>query len=428
MASVNILVFPYGTEIANEIVQALRHHKRFRLVLATSDHDLLADSKTKDVEWLPFVLDPGFEDSFLALLKARDIGAVIPAHDDAALLLSRMQLPDGRIVVGQDRRINEIVRFKDLTYQALAPHIAVPRTFDARGQFEFPVFVKPRRGQGSKQAIRIDDPAAFERFAAVSTVDEFVVSEYLPGAEYTVDCFSTRGDLRFAGPCTRARTSNGISVRSETVGPGPLMDALDRMARAISAALSMHGLWFFQAKLDRDGTPRLLEVGPRVSGTMMVNRVRGVNFVELAIHQALGEEVEILARPEPVTVTRTLRPAFHHQLAYRDLYVDFDDTLLLDETRINLDIVSLIFRTKNRGGRVFLITKNRKHNLTTALHRFGITSIFDGIHHLREEQSKAEYLGRGDLLVDDSFAERQQAVRTGAIAIGLDAVQMFLDT
>lgn len=423
----NVLVFPYGTEIANEIVQALRHHKRFKLLLATGDRTILADSSHRDIEWLPFVLDPAFEERFLALLEARQVDLVVPAHDDAALVLSRMDLPEGCVVVGQDRSVNEIVRFKDRTYGALAPHVAVPRTFEPGGTLPFPVFVKPRRGQGSKLAFRIDDQAAFERFASTHALDEFVVSEHLPGEEYTVDCFSTHGRLRFAGPRTRDRTSNGISVRSSTLGGGAIADALEDMARAISAALALHGLWFFQAKLDRHGIPRLLEVGPRVSGTMMVNRVRGVNFVELAIHQALGDEVQILDTPLPVTVTRTLRPTFHHALEYRDLYVDFDDTLLLDEETINLDVVALIFQTKNRGGRVFLITKNRKNNLARGLHRFGITSVFDGIHHLRDDESKADHLRPGDLLVDDSFAERSQAIRAGAAAIGLDAVQMFLD-
>jgi hypothetical protein len=158
---------------------------------------------------------------------------------------------------------------------------------------------------------------------------------------------------------------------------------------------------------------------------MMVNRVRGVNFVELALYQALGYPVTVRAQDFPVCVTRSLQPRFHHDIAFNDLYVDFDDTLLLDGARINTAVIALVFAAKNDGHRVCLITRNRNNKLASTLNRFGISSVFDAIHHLADGESKGAYLKPGDLLVDDSFAERWQAIDAGAHAIGLDAVQLF---
>jgi hypothetical protein len=84
-----------------------------------------------------------------------------------------------------------------------------------------------------------------------------------------------------------------------------------------------------------------------------------------------------------------------------------------------------VFAAKNDGHRVCLITRNRNNKLASTLNRFGISSVFDAIHHLADGESKGAYLKPGDLLVDDSFAERWQAIDAGAHAIGLDAVQLF---
>jgi predicted ATP-grasp superfamily ATP-dependent carboligase len=367
----------------------------------------------------------GFEAACAALVERERIDFVIPAHDDVALLFSRMRLPDGCRALGQSAEVNEIVRFKNHTYEALAGKVPAPHVFLPGEALRFPVFAKPSRGQGSKGTRRLDDTPAYDAFFREHAVADYVVAEYLPGAEFTIDCFSTDGDLRFSGPRTREQTVNGISVRSRPLPPGEHREALNAMARSISATLGMHGLWFFQARVAASGEPKLLEVGARVSGTMMVNRVRGVNFVELALYQALGFPVSVRAQDFDVCVTRSLQPRFHHDIAFGDLYVDFDDTLLLDDTRINTEVMALVFAAKNDGHRVCLITRNRNNKLASTLNRFGISSVFDAIHHLADGESKASYLKPGDLLVDDSFAEREQALDAGAHAIGLDAVQLF---
>jgi hypothetical protein len=188
----------------------------------------------------------------------------------------------------------------------------------------------------------------------------------------------------------------------------------------------MHGLWFFQAKKRAKGDLCLLEVATRVSGTMMVNRAKGINFVELALWQAAGNEVSISALPEQVAVRRTLVPHYQFKREFERLLVDFDDTLLLNGN-LNLELMYLIFFAKNRKRPVILLTKNQNRRLTSALHEFGITSIFDQIIHIGAEENKSSFTRKGDLLVDDSFAERISVRESGAKAISLDMVSMYFD-
>ena len=115
----------------------------------------------------------------------------------------------------------------------------------------------------------------------------YVISEFLPGEEYTVDCVSNGdGALLHAAPRRRMRVKGGISVRTEPACADP---GLREMAAAIAGELRLRGAWFFQARRDREGVPKLLEVAPRIAGSMALSRVRG-NVLQLRAREALAAD------------------------------------------------------------------------------------------------------------------------------------------
>lgn len=422
----NVLVFPYGTEISNEIVSSLIHNKHFHLLSATSDEALIQFSRQSNLHFLPHVNDPSFESALLELIRNFSVSLVIPAHDDVALFLSGMSLPKDCVVVGQSHETNSIVRYKSRTYAILKHIVPVPAIYHLDDDIPFPVFIKPDRGQGSKLTQYIPDKLTLDNFMRGRDSSAFIICEFLPGEEFTVDCFSDRGSICYAGPRTRERTINGISTLSRSFSSGPDWEALQHMAVQISEHFRMHGLWFFQAKKCANGELHLLEVATRVSGTMMVNRAKGINFVELALWQATGHEVSVNASPGQVIVRRTLDPHYQFDQEFDRLLIDFDDTLLVNG-KLNIELVGLIFKAKNENKPVILITKNQNRQLATTLHKYGITAIFDEVLHLNEGQSKSLFTREGDLLVDDSFAERTSVLESGAKSISLDMVGMYLD-
>ena len=178
-------------------------------------------------------------------------------------------------------------------------------------------------------------------------------------------------------------------------------------------------------KFNKNRELRLLEIGSRVSGTMMLNRARGVNFIELAIYQKLGHSVEVIVNDIEVSLARALVPIYKHNIEFDNLYVDFDDALLLDKKYINTEIMKLIFQVKNEGKKVYLITKNKNFNLADTLHKFGITNVFDEIIHLNENEKKVSYMKKKSVLIDDSFSERKEAMRNGIYALGIDNLKIL---
>lgn len=121
---------------------------------------------------------------------------------------------------------------------------------------------------------------------------ELLVSEFLPGCEFTVDAF--RGSrFEIAIPRRRAVIRSGITFRAETVIREDLMDWSIRAARA----LNLEYAFGFQFKEDANGVPRLLECNPRVQGTMVASCFAGANIIWFGVRELLGDPVIGLTGP-----------------------------------------------------------------------------------------------------------------------------------
>jgi len=424
----NVLVFPCGTEIANEIINSLTNHKYFNLFFASSEESSYCNFRCKEVFFLPYVFDNTFKRELNNLISKKKIVFIIPAHDDVAFALSQIENEIEAKVIGQAKGINDIVRFKDVTYKHFKNILPLGKIFDAELQKnEFPVFVKPKRGQGSFNSLKLTTLDEYSSFFKKNKLDEFVVMENLPGQEFTIDCFSDKGKVLYFGARTREKTTRGISIQSTFVTDTGLNEQFKIYANIISENLNMYGVWFYQMKFDKNQELKLLEIGPRVSGTMMLNRARGVNFIELALYQKLGFDVEVVFNDIEISLARALVPIYKHNINYDNLYIDFDDTLLLEEKFINPELMKLIFQAKNQEKKVYLITKNKKFNLAKTLHKFGITNIFDEIIHIHENEKKIDYMKMNSLLVDDSFVERKEAKLAEHYVFGLDNFNILME-
>ncbi len=130
---------------------------------------------------------------------------------------------------------------------------------------------------------------------------ELLVTEYLPGPEYSVDAFLGER-LAVAMPRRRDAIRSGISFDTTLLpGRADLVEPTLRAARY----LGLHYAVGFQFKEDADGVPRLLECNPRVQGTMVASVFGGLNAIWLSVQECLGEAPAALPAPlRPATFRR----------------------------------------------------------------------------------------------------------------------------
>jgi hypothetical protein len=255
---------------------------------------------------------------------------------------------------------------------------------------------------------------------------DLVVSEFLPGEELSVDCFTDRHrSLRFVGPRTRQRVTVGISYESESV---PLSKEIEEIANTLNNRLELRGAWFFQIKRDKAGEWKLLEFATRQASTMGLFRQLGINFALLSLFDAMELEVEIVPNRMKAILSRSLKNRYKLDFKFKKVFLDFDETLVI-ENRVNTLAIAFVYQCINQNITVVLLTKHR-HDIATSLKHYSIDpSLFEDIVVLKENDEKYMFIDSGEaIFIDNYFNDRMKVSRHCKIPVfDVDAIESLIN-
>jgi len=426
MGKIKVVIFPAGAENALEIYNSLKYNLHLEIfgISSKSDHAKYIYPENNYIQGKFNINDEGFLERLNTILEELDIDIIIPTHDTVALYLAENKEMIHAKVLTSDKKTARIAREKRLTYDLFKGESFCPKIFLNPAQIAtFPVIIKPNIGEGAKNIFKVTSKKNLDYI--MSSHEDMLISEFLPGDELTVDCFTNRqGELLFIGPRTRERIQMGISFRSQSVA---LSDEMKHIAETINNRLSFRGAWFFQIKKDSNNNYKLLEVSIRQAGTMALFRQLGVNFALLGIFDLLEKDVEINKNNFEITLDRCLYNRYSMNYEYDKVYIDLDDTLIVKE-KVNTTLIQFIYQCINQSKKVFLITKHEKSVEETLLN-YRISSImFDGIIHLKIDEKKSDFINPDKaILIDNYFMERKQAKNLLSIPVfDVDAVESLL--
>jgi len=419
----NILVFPCGSEIGLEIHNALKFSTHVELFGANSIDDHGKFVYENYVGNLPFVNEKRFLKELNRIIDNKKIDFIYPAHDDVVLFLAKNKekIPCG--VIGSKKVTAEICRSKLKTYQKFSQILKCPKIYkNIREIKNYPVFLKPNIGQGSKGTYIAKDAEEVKFY--LKKDKSLIILEYLPGLEYTVDCFTDRRrELRFFGARLRNRIKNGISVNTF-----PITDdkRFQKMARLINRNLVLRGAWFFQVKEDKKGDLYLLEIAPRIAGSMGLYRNLGINFELLSIYDACNIDIIIEPNDFIIELDRALSNKFKIGIEYDSVYIDLDDCLLI-KNKINTILISFLYQCINNNKSIYLITRH-KGDIDITLKKFRIKQLFDKIFNLGPSEPKSSIIKeKNAIFIDDSFKERLEVRKQKKIPVfSPDAVECLI--
>lgn len=412
----NILVFPCGSEIGLEVHRSLRYSSHIMLFGASSTEDHGSFVYDKYIGDLPFIDDASIVMRLAKIVTEHKIDAIYPTMDKVISILKKNEHAIGCKIISSKSETSDICLSKKLTYALLEKTLAVPCTFsDPDDIKKFPVFIKPTIGYGSRGTCIAKSLPEVKMHLANHHSTDMLISEYLPGPEFTVDCFTDRhGALRFSGARTRARIINGISVNTAQVGSGDMR--FQDIASLINERIAFRGAWFFQVKENYEGDLVLMEVAGRIGGSSSLYRNIGINFSLLSIFDAFDIEVEIIKNDYQIELDRSLSSKYRINLTYKTIYVDYDDCLLINK-KININLVSFLYASLNAGKKIILLTKHQKE-ISTSLLESRMTSLFDEVIVISKNDSKWRYINAQDaIFIDDSFSERAEIKRMHNIPV-----------
>ena len=182
-----------------------------------------------------------------------------------------------------------------------------------------PYVLKPRRGAGGR-GVRMVRSAADT--AGVPRDGSYLCQEYLPGEEFSIDVLSRPdGSVAAAVPRRRDKVDSGIAVAGRTVAD----PALETFGRAVATRVGLTGVSNVQVRRDIRGRPALLEVNPRLPGTMPLTVAAGVDMPAWALAAALGGTIPAGLSYREIAVVR--------HWTERIVPVSEVDDLILSETR-----------------------------------------------------------------------------------------------
>ncbi len=291
-----ILLTGAGGPAAVSVWKSLQGHED----LWMSDMDPMASGLYLVPESRRFLLPRGdaanFCDKLYALCVSEKIEVCISTVDAelAPLAAESERFRDAGVELPMaSRDVLELCRDKSKLVEQVALHgVATPESviWDEYAVWtQFPAFAKPNCGSGSRGLHHINTPQDLDRLPRTG---EYVVQEFLPGAEYSVDVYSQPtigGGVEVIAAVIRERmkTDSGIAVTARTLH----LPDLQRAACRVVESLNLPYVSNVQFKRAVDGTFKFLEVNPRFPGTLPLTTMAGVDMPKLMMRNLRGEKL-----------------------------------------------------------------------------------------------------------------------------------------
>lgn len=312
-----------GAPGAAGIIKCLLADDRIKLTVADADENSVGKHLVNSFVTIPKASDENFADEVLSLCRQKGIDVVMPLVTRELFPLSknksRFEEEGIKVLVSSEDSI-AIANNKSACYRFLQERgIAVPQFFVVTTTEEFihaafeldhpqkSFCFKPSVANGSRgfrivsdsinESDELFNSKPYNTFITYTHAlkilssqhfPELLVSEYLPGEEFSVDCLADHGKPLLVVPRKREKMINGISVKGCFTNSTEIINYCERIIEAIG----LHGNIGIQVKYADSGLPLLLEINPRVQGTIVSALGAGVNLPLLAIKNELGLAIE----------------------------------------------------------------------------------------------------------------------------------------
>jgi carbamoyl-phosphate synthase large subunit len=285
-------------------------------VIATNTHHNATGMLAADIACVvPSANDPGFIESLLEICSRFSVKLLMSLHDwEAPFIAARRESfrEVGTIPVVSDTRITEICLDKWATFGFVKQmgwstplsfiSIEAAKNGLATGKLQFPVIIKPRRGQGSVGIEVANDYAELDAYfkllvEIVAKMESngliiqngdvpLIIQQYISGIDYDIEVVN---DLegRFVSVLSKRKFSSraGECELAVTVDE----ERLTNIGAEIGRKLGHLGVLDVDI-IEKDGVLYVLEFNPRFGGCYPFSHMAGANLPAAYIAWALGKK------------------------------------------------------------------------------------------------------------------------------------------
>lgn len=328
MNDISVLITGIGAPGVYGVIKCLRQNgeRNIRIIGVDIDPDIASRYFVDQFYFVPRRTSPEFMPSILDIVKKERVDVVFPVPTSELELFAsskeRFEASGQKVVISDlpglatSNNKAKLYRYlNDVGIGCVAKHAVVHDldTFVVAAQDlgypGKPVCMKKPVSMGA-QGFRLLDESAnhveelLDRFPdstlttlkAITSVlgeaDQFptlIVQEYLPGPEYDVDVLARHGETLISIPRRNERMLWGMSLVSYAERHEEIMSLTAQIVRELKLDYVISPTF----RIGSDGRPRIIEINPRVPGSIMAALGAGANLPYLAIKVALGEDFEL---------------------------------------------------------------------------------------------------------------------------------------
>ena len=417
----NVLIFPSCSEVGLASYECLKNNKHFLVFGGSFDGKISKNLFENLIINIPFVNSPNFLEYFNKIIHDYKIDVILPCNDLVALELSKNQDKINAKIAGSCYQTNQIAFSKLETYKTLYNIINTPKiyNYDQIKDSDFPLFLKPDNGHSAINTNMVSNFKELDFY--FKKTKDLLILEFLPGEEYTIDCFTDKnGELRYCKSRIRVSIKSGMSVNTKFVENNEIFLEI---AKKINIKIKFNGGWFFQVKLNKFNYPVLMEISTRLAGNSNASLPNGINLPLLNLYNCLSYELDIVDSDTVIEMSKINSSKYIlKENEFKTVYIDLDDTIILDQI-VNLDAIKFLYYCFNKKKEIILITRHKFEILDT-FDKYKIPQLFSSIIHIKNNKPKSLFIDNNKIkdaiFIDDSFAERLDVSGIGIRVYGIE--------
>lgn len=321
---IKVLMTGAGAPGGPGIIRGIKEDDNIDLVVCDVNPDASGRFLNDKFEQILMADDENFIDDLLNVCLKHSIDVIFPLVTKELFKLSKNKAvfdSKGIKIIVSDYKSLKIANDKSAlcthlkSMNILTPKFKVVNTldelenaFDELGFPNNPLCIKPSISNGSRGVRIIDNSInefdllfnhkpnslymSYHKLKSVlcqNNFPELLVSEYLPGEEYTIDTIVSNGEAKIVLPRVRSKMNGGISVAGEFENNSEII----RYCKEVISSLSLAGPIGVQVKKSKEGVFKILEINPRIQGTSIAALGAGVNLPLLAIYSIINKDIII---------------------------------------------------------------------------------------------------------------------------------------
>lgn len=279
---------------------------KFNLYLMDSDSKVKYMYPDKKIFIVPKVNHHNFESEIMRIIKENNIDFYIPLIDEEIIKAIEISKKTNIKVLSPSRKFVELCLDKFKLMQILdRKNISnIPTSFAnifKNDDFDYPLFLKPNIGRGSRGIKKIDNINEFESYFILEkySKDEVLVQPFIEGDEYTVSVTVNNLNEIIAIVPKLVFLKEGITKHACS----KKNNLIETVCKEIVEKLSPKGSFNVQLKLYKNNV-YIFEINPRFSTTLVLSVASGINEIELAINNYDNKNVNYISDFKEINLIR----------------------------------------------------------------------------------------------------------------------------